>query len=41
MSEIIGVNAVTICRWYKTYEREGNPAYKLKREDVQKEATAL
>lgn len=31
ISEIIGVNAVTICKWYKAYEREGNSAIHIKK----------
>lgn len=31
ISEIIGVNAVTICKWYKAYQREGNTAINIKK----------
>lgn len=31
ISEIIGINPATICRWYKAYERDGKSAIQIKK----------
>ena len=31
ISEIIGINPTTICRWYKAYERDGKSAIQIKK----------